>query len=216
MSKLITFGCSNTYGQGLPDCGTAPKYLGDTPSKLAWPSILALKLKVNCDNQSNPGNSNKQILWQILNYTSFTGSDIVIVMWAPRLRSSIITGRGRWDHIPLHINEWLGQPKENRIWRKYKVKTLNEYDNILESLFYIDYAHRTLIQRVGTVLHYISDDDVLSHKEPYVEAKLTANGKRFMNQYPASLDGKHPGVEGHAAFADKIYKDLQSLRKDKQ
>lgn len=214
MFRLITFGCSNTYGQGLPDCGEPPKYLGEQPSQLAWPSILAKRIDRLCDNQANPGNSNRQILWQIINYGNYDLKDVVVILWAPRIRSSIITGRGRWDHIPLHIPEWEGQPDENRVWRKYKVKTLNEYDNIIESLHYIDYAHRILSERVHTVMHYVSDDDLLTHNETYIQPKLIANGKKYMSRYPLALDGGHPGEEGHAAFANKIYKDFKSLRKD--
>lgn len=205
MSKrLIAFGCSITYGQGLPDCNTT--FL--TPSNYAWPSLVAKNINCTCNNQARPGSSNREILWRILNYNEYHHSDIVVILWTIKDRSSIITGKNFWDIIQLHIQEWSGQPKEVQIWRKFKVKTYNQYDTQLETLHYIDYAHRVLKEKVKTVLHYVSDDDLLIHTEPYIEAKLLGNGKKYMLRYPYAADGGHPGEEGHRAFADKINKDL--------
>lgn len=40
MSRLIAFGCSHTYGHGLPDCFIPPHRPGTDPSKLSWPYPL--------------------------------------------------------------------------------------------------------------------------------------------------------------------------------
>jgi hypothetical protein len=43
--RIIAFGCSYTYGHGLPDCLDDDKITqGPTHSNLAYPSILAEKL----------------------------------------------------------------------------------------------------------------------------------------------------------------------------
>jgi hypothetical protein len=49
--RLIAFGCSNTYGEGLEDCWI-PEFRkhGPKPSKVAWPQILADKMGRECVN----------------------------------------------------------------------------------------------------------------------------------------------------------------------
>ena len=44
MDRLVAFGCSYTYGHGLPDCIMAKGRAGKRPSKFAWPYLLAKKL----------------------------------------------------------------------------------------------------------------------------------------------------------------------------
>ena len=74
MPRLIAFGCSNTYGQGLEDCHILPNFPGPSPSKTAWPNTLGNLL--NCSeviNQSKPVQVinlfGKQLLTLILNKT---------------------------------------------------------------------------------------------------------------------------------------------------
>ena len=57
--RLITFGCSNTYGHGLPDCHVPPNEAGPNPSKVAWPQLLADRRGLECVNLGQPGGSNK-------------------------------------------------------------------------------------------------------------------------------------------------------------
>lgn len=211
----MSFGCSNTFGQGLPDCGEAPKYCGDIPSSLAWPSRFAEKLKRRCLNLAQPGSSNRQILWRILNFENYLDSDIVAILWTYNTRGSIIKGKEQHEIVQFHMKEWDGQPTENKFWRSFKVKTFDEYDNILENLHYIDYADRFLKPLVKHVMHYVTEDILLEVSEPYTSVEFIDNGRRFMHQYPKSLDGAHPGEQGHQAFADKMFYDLQDLRKRK-
>jgi hypothetical protein len=79
--RLITFGCSYTYGSGLADCFVPPMGHGPVPSKLAWPQLVANELNMDCVNMSSPGASNKEILNTLLNF-KFDSSDVVIVMWS--------------------------------------------------------------------------------------------------------------------------------------
>ena len=45
---LITFGCSFTYGHGLPDCIGGPDgHAGPTPSEQAWPAMLGKIINMN-------------------------------------------------------------------------------------------------------------------------------------------------------------------------
>lgn len=79
--RLVAFGCSYTYGQGLEDCFVLPNNPGPKPSKFAWPQIVANTLNMHCINMSNPGSSNKEILNTLLNF-QFESTDVVITMWS--------------------------------------------------------------------------------------------------------------------------------------
>ena len=71
--NLITFGCSHTYGAGLPDCWIPNKGHGPKPSNNAWPSVLKQKLNFkSIDNSSRPGSSNKMIAKTIIEYPKMT------------------------------------------------------------------------------------------------------------------------------------------------
>jgi hypothetical protein len=75
--RLIAFGCSLTFGHGLPD------HTDDSrkPSKFAWPQILADLLKRKCVNISDLGNSNKEIWHDAVSF-DFLESDIVFINWS--------------------------------------------------------------------------------------------------------------------------------------
>lgn len=78
--KLYTFGCSYTYGHGFPDCELRPGE--DTPSKFAWPHLLAEHLNLPYENLSSPGCSPMELSRRFLqNVDRFTDNDIVIIVW---------------------------------------------------------------------------------------------------------------------------------------
>jgi len=86
MSRLITFGCSHTFGQALPDVWNN---IRSGPSKYAWPQLLADKLNIECVNLGIPGASNKQIWFRIVKI-KFEPNDIVIILWSSQPRWCII------------------------------------------------------------------------------------------------------------------------------
>ena len=66
MPRLVAFGCSHTYGEGLEDCWNwETRKAGPVASKFAWPQILANLLKRECVNLGRRGASNKEILHNI-------------------------------------------------------------------------------------------------------------------------------------------------------
>ena len=65
--RLVTFGCSNTYGSFLPgEMITQAK-----PSKYAWPAVLSNKLGIECVNKGIGGASNKLISYVLHNTTLY-------------------------------------------------------------------------------------------------------------------------------------------------
>lgn len=184
-------------------------------SQYAWPEVFAQVMKKTCLNLAEPGASNRQILWKILNFDGFNSNDCVAILWSFITRDTIIKSQTPSDFVQLHIQQWPHQPVENIVWRKYKVETYNEYNEMLRSLHIIDYADRYLKDKVRYVMHYVTDNVLLDHKEKYIQAELIRNGKRLMTDYPTGLDGTHPGIEGHHALGLQAVEDFNNLRKRK-
>lgn len=213
MSRLIAFGCSNTFGQGLPDCGEAPRYCGDNPSKLAWPNIAAQKLRLLPINLAQPGSSNKQITYSILNYQNwFEKSDTVVILWSFHARHTIFKKN---DPVPdqFFLNQWEGQPHTCEFWRKYFIETYDQFNVELDNIFYMDYAHRFLLDKVKTVMHYVTDNFSIEMQAKYFSGDILGNGKELMNPYPRSLDNAHPGEQAHRAMATQIVKDYNRIQR---
>ena len=61
IKRLVTFGCSLTYGHGLADCYLPNGREGPEPSIQAWPKLVSNKLRIEVDNRGIPGGSNKEI-----------------------------------------------------------------------------------------------------------------------------------------------------------
>lgn len=214
MLKLLTFGCSNTYGYGLDP--TWKEYNnGDNPSKMAWPQVLGNALKRKTVNRSRPGSSNREILWRILNCDQYSSKDIVVILWTFTTRYALISEPGQLFPDQLSVPSWPGAAEVGPYYEKYKTVAFNEYDSAIESLHFIDYADRFLKDRVRYVMHYVSDNALLNLNEPYTQVKLISNGNKILNQHDKALDDKHPGAQAHAAFAAQISKDLRQLRKFK-
>jgi len=84
MEKIIFFGDSFTYGDGLPDCmGGGERGLGEgpKPSKLGWANLLCEMRGASGRNLSKSGSSNIEILWNML-HTEIEPDEIIIVQWS--------------------------------------------------------------------------------------------------------------------------------------
>ena len=93
--KLVTFGCSFTYGHGLADCMAEDGSNGPTASEQAWPSVLGKLTGMKVDNASEPGSSNLMITKAIVDYSKYTKDTVVVVMWSNNDRETIYTTNGK-------------------------------------------------------------------------------------------------------------------------
>ena len=82
MHRVVAFGCSQTFGHGLPDC-IDPNNNNEQPSKFAWPALLQ---GINC---AVPGGSNKLAIYKALNFNWRT-NDVAVFVWTYINRSCIV------------------------------------------------------------------------------------------------------------------------------
>lgn len=188
MERLIAFGCSLTYGHGLPDCFSPPDGPGPTPSKFAWPALIADQLGRKCINNASPGASNKRIWHTVINF-NFKESDIVFIQWTYMERTSII----KRDSI-INIGNWTGHDC-------YYDSIYDEFDSKLITELYIDHTNRYLKSKNITVYNLIPENFKCNMpKSSYIPI--------FMNYiseyYPLALDSNHPGASCHEAYSKSI------------
>jgi len=104
MNRIISFGCSHTFGMGLQDV-----YLGNKkkfeppnyPSMYAWPQIIANDLNLECINKGICAASNLQILNEIISF-EFNSLDKVYVLWTTPYRDWL-----KFEKYNLKIGSFL-------------------------------------------------------------------------------------------------------------
>ena len=199
--RLITFGCSLTYGHGLKDC-YIPKTGGypNVPSRYAWPQILADRLGVPCFNRSRPGVSNKFILKSIQDFC-FEKNDVVICLWTYSARYTIFK-----KELP---DEGLGPWQDKEISKIYYKHIENDYDSLID-----------LYTRANWAKNYLDIKGIKNHHMLNLSTELTDqfnwNRIKFLPlhmdlhrvKYPKAEDNRHPNEEAHRDFAIKLEKLL--------
>ena len=221
MTRLVTFGCSHTFGQALPDIWDYKKNIPiveQGPSKYAWPQLLADKLNLECVNLSIPGASSKQIWFRIVN-TKFQPNDIVIVMWSSRPRHCII------KKLDLTIRNWYEtnsegieklspflMEKNKHKPSKYFLKYIyNECDHFIDFCMRINYVSLLLKNKIKLLKNCV--DEPLEFTLPkWFDSDLEKINFRddVYDIYPKALDNQHTGKEGNKAFADILYDNINS------
>lgn len=203
MSRLVAFGCSYTYGYGLPDCFIPPNSPGTDPSIYSWASIVAKGLKLSCDNKSRPGASNFEILEKILSY-EYEPDDTVIVMWSFHEREMLYTDN--LERVYLHTGST--QDVQSK-WLSIHTDT----DFRMRTWIYTYTAHLHL-ESLNVKFHFLNVDfDKLFHdlKPKWAEkVKFLKPNLHFLGKcYTLGLDNKHPGIIPHAIVAKNILKELE-------
>jgi len=213
--RLVAFGCSNTFGQALPDVWdeklSKPIDFELGPSKFAWPQILANKLNIECINLGYTGVSNKEIWWNIINY-DFQKTDIVIIFWSWFDRTCIIEK----DNL-TRIGNW--EQKHKIFFTTYH----NEFDQRIQFFLYCNHVHH-LLHNILKLLKYYTNMDPFSlySIKKYIGfdfinryIKVLTNdplehfGKAGLLYDKKAMDNVHSGLEAHEAFATAIYNEMK-------
>jgi len=211
MPRLVTFGCSNTYGHGLYDCCDQHLGAGPHPSNYAWPQLLADKLNYECVNLSQPGSGNYQILITLLK-TQLNPDDLVILAFSYFIRYNFYV-----------MSDKLGNGKTLQLPERKSWMTSNHFQNKVIETFDDEYWEEK---------NYWDNWLTIQHCELYLNS-LNINNFSFLNLpngaletkpdliklnnfwddiklivKDTGLDGKHPGMSSHKNQANKIYEKL--------
>ena len=207
MPRLVTFGCSLTYGHGLEDCFVPPVHPGPKHSNLAWPTIVADKFNLKLENHSQPGLSNRGILHKILEF-EHEKNDIVVIMW---------TNVYRWSKIQINRIEnyglWLDTP-----YVKMLAEHADEYDLTLTSAHCANLSYHHLKEKTDVRQIHIISGSGIKYDTPWRMDSFQWNQVKFENygfglrdKYPLALDNAHPGPEAHKQFAKLVVKSIDKV-----
>ena len=210
--RLITHGCSFTYGEELGD-----------PSTSSWPALVAKRLDVELVNLAKPAYSNDAILQdmvaQDINSTDYT--DLVIICWTTYLRMQYVDQSG-WFTL------WPG--------REYnKGNSFNKFDTLREQLTKYtavlnneDWLYSRWLTQIVLMQDHLEslhakylffsafDNQQQYSKQSKIHARLLAKIKtdHFIGwpdqgftewAYPCELGPRmHPLEQGHSKVADKV------------
>lgn len=203
MSRLIAFGCSNTYGQGLEDCHISPNFPGPSPSKTAWPNTLGNLL--NCSkviNQSVPGASNK-LIWKTIIDFNFKQDDLVFINWSHLERYCFFS-----NDQQISIGPWI-KNKANKFY--YKV-FYSDNDSILDFFNRADHSKRYLdslhLLNYHTATGRTTVNAILKRPSWCSVDFMNTSLQNIRNLHPAALDSVHPGQGAHDQFANELYLEI--------
>jgi hypothetical protein len=207
MNRLITYGCSNTYGEGLEDCWTGTMW-GPEPSKFAWPQLLADKMNLDCVNLGFPGVSNKYIWNKVLN-TEFQKGDKVVILWTYFSRFCFFRDDGSSQRIMAQDATNKKLNKKTRAaasfyYSHFYSKKDSVDDNFLRITFIKDYLDNKGIENY----HYTCEAREFFHKlKPLPWNKVNL---KFIDWrgFPPALDNLHTGNEGQKFAANTMFNDI--------
>lgn len=210
MARLVAFGCSFTYGHGLPDCAIGP-HAGTTPSQHAWPALLADKLGRSVVNMSKPGAGNTEILWKLINF-DFEPDDLCVIMWSYFTRSEFYMYTTDSDGIRLR------EDKHNP--KLYIDEDVFLEHNIIANWLVMDHASRYLEDFNIKSYAYIGPRRVTDKVDAHSGAfYFKTNDKINVSNLDLSFslnhcavdtasDGRHHGIKSHKLIADSIHRRI--------
>ena len=189
-NRLITFGCSFTFGHGLEDCFNPPVYPGKEPSKFAWPSLLADDLNLSLINTSRCGSSNLEILCKILEF-DFLENDLIIIMWSFPDRDLLFQ-----NGTSSTISAW---DDEKKLW--FKLHTIEDMG--VRSWLYIHHAQTYLTQKNKKFYNIFANYQKLKdHKKDFLKVNYLPYD--MSKKVDHALDNSHPGPITHRILADRL------------
>jgi len=203
MSRLVTFGCSYTYGQGLNDCYNNKGTHGPYPSKYAWPNVLAQLLDRECINLGLPGASNKAIWYRAIKQ-HYNQDDIVVFLWTHIERHSVIQENGKI----LPIGVWTKGKIADAYFRYFQNSTDSNIElncKLSQIKFYLD----NLGIRNYHCFAVDKEIELLELNKSIKTFKTSFHNIR--SSHGLGADNAHPNEDAQREFAHSLYKELKEI-----
>ena len=210
--RLITFGCSFTYGSNLPgtEYGNNTTDFSSTPNPESWPFKLGEHLGVETINKGVPGSSNLEILYHILNF-DFKKGDMVVVMWSFPDRDLHFISPSKRIKPFRQLGLWLASTVGIG-GAKYVVEWLSRFDpidHIIKSWLYLHHADLYLKSLELDYIHFPAFPSSLEEYRPDFIKEIDnfySDGFKIIDECE---NDKHPGPLSHIAIAKHIYNILK-------
>lgn len=195
MTRLIAFGCSYTRGTGLDDVWNFEKNssIFPTPSKHAWPQLLADELNVECINLGKGGLSNKAIWHDFVNF-NFQDNDIIFVHWTFLDRYHFYENKNKG-----YIIDHKGQHTRDKVFFKH---LHSDYDMLND--LYLRMNHVNSLQKVHNLLV-----DPIENVDWNTVTPLDVYLNDYKIKYPRANDNSHPGMLAHQEFSKQLHQILK-------
>jgi hypothetical protein len=201
MANLVAFGCSITYGHGLPDCFVPPDEHGPIPSEFAWPSLLGKRLEKNVINEAVPGSSNLEILLKILHY-EFQPKDVCMVYWS------------FYSRVDLKRLE-LDPTKPHKLQLEEFEKSILAKPNYLKNMAMRNFLmihHAALFLEEQGISYFFLDRSSLSigaQIPNFLKTKRYDNTQSDLSfKIDLALDKMHPGIKSQEKIANYIHNKI--------
>lgn len=211
MPRLVAFGCSYTYGHGLPDCHIPPNLPGDQPSKFAWPQLIANELGYECLNLSEPGSGNFQILMNVLR-TKFQPDDLVILGYS-------YFSRFRFYRMADKVGKGYVLPQDDPEHKNVLLQD-SHFDHWDKNVYWDNWLaiqHIELLLNSQQVKNFgflnLPPNGFKKNKPDLIKLDNFLSDLRILHRDKA-LDHEHPGLESHEVLSllilDKIYDKIMT------
>ena len=217
--KLVTFGCSFTYGHGLADCMAEDGSNGPTASEQAWPSVLGKLTGMKVDNVSEPGSSNLMITKAIVDYSKYTKDTVVVVMWSNNDRETIYkTGNEKLHMLPGFLDDtmpgtfWFDKDKNNfkKTITTYYENYHEDWNATLNQTIRMNFVHAFLKNKGIKSFHVHSEHHRLdiNYFKKFNVRDLNLKYFNWKNNFhiddALDIPKPHPGPRSHALMATNI------------
>ena len=217
--RIVTFGCSNTFGQALPD---VKDYLTpySEPSRYAWPAVLQHFSKIDVLNLSVCGSSNKTIWRDVVDFP-FEKHDTVIILWTFFHRTSILNAdrTNPLRILPGYTFEKNKTPslELRRLNKNYYKHFYNDVNLNLESWMAINHA-KFYLDSLNIKNHNFTFELPRPNGEPteptYNDEAIpkwnNVNLKTIPFLKDFASDNEHPGKQAHTKFALEVAKQIKA------
>lgn len=209
MSKIICYGCSNTFGLELDGVDVF-----GPPSKNCFASLIgALNLGI-------PGASNKQIMLNILQ-RDFESTDKVVIQWTyPKSRTLLVDDKGVQHQVfaDYQYNNWtkmsLSDRQAIKHWQKYNIYR-SDLDAMIEEYSFVKIADLHIKRCGGKILHMHTDEIMWTKfNESHLPRNLLTpmyDISKIMFIEGDQCPNGHPGHRGHQLTAKFIKRRLTKL-----
>ena len=197
VSRIIIFGDSNSYGEGLDDPLT--QNYGYHLSKLSNRIVV---------NNAIPSCSNTSILLEILKF-NFQPDDLVLIGWTYVGRELLMFD----EHKCKHLGAWIDSTDVlNRAWLEH---VNQDYDLMIKSFMHMSHANHYLTQKNIKYIQFWFEGnyEIFKLKEQTVWMNNVSMDFDLLTEigHIDSTHCKHPGPKSHEIAAEYVYNKFKHM-----